>query len=74
MKGIVFTEFLELVESKWGADMVDDLIDSNDLESGGVYTAVGTYDFKEMQALLGTLSERTGIPPADLLKEYPRST
>ena len=28
MKGIVFTEFLEMVEEKFSADMVDDIIDT----------------------------------------------
>ena len=27
MKGVVFTEFLEMVEQKFGMDMVNDLID-----------------------------------------------
>lgn len=27
MKGMVFTEFLEMVEAKFSADMVDDIID-----------------------------------------------
>ena len=35
-KGIVFTEFLEMVEQKFGMDMVNDLIDNNSLSSGGV--------------------------------------
>ena len=35
MKGIVFTEFLEMVEQKFGMDMVNDLIDNNTLSSGG---------------------------------------
>jgi len=32
MKGIVFTEFLELVEDKFGLEMVDNIIESSDLE------------------------------------------
>lgn len=40
MKGIVFTEFLEMVESHHSADMVDDIIDAARLVSGGIYTAV----------------------------------
>ena len=42
MKGIVFTEFLEMVESKFGIEMVNGLLDSSELASGGVYSAVGT--------------------------------
>jgi len=70
MKGIVFTEFLELVETKFGLDMVDEIIEVSNLESGGAYTSVGTYKFSEMLSLLTNLSERTNIEINDLLKVY----
>jgi len=38
MKGMVFTEFLEMVEDKFSADMVDDIIDDSAPPSGGAYT------------------------------------
>ncbi len=44
MKGVVFTEFIEMVEDQFSADMVDDIIDDAQPPSGGAYTAVGTYD------------------------------
>ena len=40
MKGIVFTELIELVEKKFGLEMVDTIIGESDLPSGGVYTSV----------------------------------
>ncbi|WP_299551196.1 heme NO-binding domain-containing protein [Seonamhaeicola sp.] len=70
MKGIVFTEFLDLVEDKFGLEMVDKIISSSDLESGGVYTSVGTYKFSEMLQLLQHLSANTGIAIDDLLLVY----
>ncbi|SFU27504.1 Haem-NO-binding [Pustulibacterium marinum] len=70
MKGIVFTEFLELVEDKFGLEMVDTIITESDLESGGVYTSVGTYEFSEMLQLLQSLNSHTGIPIDDLLLVY----
>lgn len=70
MKGIVFTEFLGLVESKWGLDMVDELIDACDLPSGGSYTAVGTYDHKEIVDLSLELSRRTDTPLPSLLRVF----
>ena len=68
MKGIVFTEFLEMVEQKFGMDMVNDLIDNNSLSSGGVYSAVGTYDHSEMVTLVMDLNKRSGIALPDLLR------
>ena len=70
MKGIVFTEFLELVELKFGFEMVDHLLESTELPSNGVYTAVGTYSFAEMVSLLTNLSGRTGLSVDELLFVY----
>jgi len=70
MKGIVFTEFLELVENKFGLEMVDTIILNSNLKSNGVYTSVGTYSFSEMLQLLSHLSKHTGISKDDLLLTY----
>ncbi len=70
MKGIVFTEFLDLVEDKFGLEMVDGIIQKSTLESGGVYTSIGTYKFSEMLQLLQHLSADTGISIDDLLLVY----
>ena len=70
MKGVVFTEFLEMVESRFSADMVDDIIDDANLPSGGAYTAVGTYPHDEMVALVVALSQRSGAAVRDLLLAF----
>ena len=67
MKGIVFTEFLEMVEQTFGLETVDTIIEESALPSEGAYTAVGTYDFNEMVSLVGALSTKTGIPVGELL-------
>jgi len=70
MKGMVFTEFLEMVETTFSADMVDDIIDDANPPSGGAYTAVGTYDHTELVSMVVALSNRTGIPVADLVQAF----
>lgn len=70
MKGVVFTEFLGLVEQKFSADMVDDIIDDADLPHGGAYTAVGTYPFPEMVSLIVALSKRSGIEVPVLIHAF----
>jgi len=67
MKGIVFTEFLEMVEIKYSADMVDQILEDSALPSGGIYTSVGTYDHAEMISLLGELAKHTGLGTQALL-------
>jgi hypothetical protein len=70
MKGIVFTEFLELVEEQFGIETVDKIVSESNLETGGVYTAVGTYSHKEMFSMVAKLSEIKGIAVPDLLEFY----
>ena len=70
MKGIVFTEFIEFVEDKFGFEVSNQIITESKLESGGVYTAVGTYNFQEMLSLLMSLQSKTKIPIPDLLEVF----
>jgi len=70
MKGIVFTEFIEMVEKKFGDELADQLIEENDLPSQGIYTSVGTYDYSEMVTLLTDLHKRTNIPIPKLLYTF----
>ncbi len=59
-----------MVESRFGMEGVDQLLEEADLPSGGVYTAVGTYDFKEMVKLLQVLSQQVDIPIESLLHAF----
>lgn len=70
MKGIVFAEFLEMVETEFGLSTVDTIIENSDLPSGGAYTTVGTYDFSEMLQLVSQLSTTTTISVNDLLYSF----
>lgn len=70
MKGIVFTEFLDMVEQKFGYEIVDQIIEDSDLKSNGIYTAIGTYPHSEVVSLLMNLSDRVKVDPAILLKDF----
>ncbi|NNE15712.1 MAG: heme NO-binding domain-containing protein [Saprospiraceae bacterium] len=70
MKGIVFTEFLDMVEEKFGYEVVDQIIEDAQLESKGVYTSVGTYKHSEIVQLLMNLSDTVKVDPNVLLKEF----
>ena len=73
MKGVVFTEFVEMVEQKFGHDVADKLLSIPDLESKGVFTAIGTYSHHDMFKLVGGLSELTKISVEDLFRAYGRT-
>ncbi len=70
MKGIVFTEFLDLVDSYFGEMVTEEIISKSNLESGGAYTAVGTYDYREMLTLAEQLSQHTDQPVPDLMRTF----
>lgn len=72
MKGMVFTEFIEMVEQTFGVEVADDIITKSDLPSGGAYTAVGSYDHREMLNMVVALSAQTGVPLPDLTRAFGR--
>lgn len=73
MKGVVFSELLEMVEQRYSLAVVDDVLEKADLPSGGgVYTSVGTYPVEEMGSLLVELSRATETPVPDLLRVFGR--
>lgn len=70
MKGIVFTEFLEMVEQQFGLPMADRIIEAAQLVNDGAYTAVGTYDHHELLSLVKALSEETGTAAPKLVELF----
>lgn len=70
MKGIVFSEFLEMVEDKFSIELADQIVQESDLASEGAYTAVGTYDHAEIVQLVVRLSEHSGVPVVDLVRTF----
>lgn len=70
MKGIVFTEFISMVEREFSNETVERIIEQSDLPSEGSYTSVGTYDHNEIIQLVTLLSEETKTAVPDLLRTF----
>lgn len=70
MKGIVFTEFAEMIENEFGLSMLDEIIETSNLPSKGIYTSVGTYSHHEMATMLTKFSELTKIPIPEALNMF----
>ncbi len=70
MKGLIFSELLEMVEDKFGFVVVDELVTSSNLPSGGTYTAVGTYEYTELVELLVNLNRIVKIEIPDLVLTF----
>ena len=72
MLGMVFTEFLDMVEDRFPPEVSDRLIllAEEQFVSRGIYTAIGNYDHAEMLLLVKQLSGESGIPQSDLVEAY----
>lgn len=72
MKGIVFREFIDMVENEFSLEIADRIISASNLSTDGAYTAVGTYPHEEMVQLVSHLSELSGQPVPALLQHFGR--
>jgi hypothetical protein len=70
MMGMVFTEFLELVESKFSPEVADSIITAAGTATDGAYTAVGKSDHAEMVRMVQALSVETQVPVEELLRVF----
>lgn len=70
MLGMVFTEFVEMVEDKLSPEAADAMLQEANLPHGGAYTAVGYYPHEEIVRLVGILSEQTGMPAEELVRAF----
>lgn len=70
MKGIIFREFLDMVEDRFGDEIVDQIIEESNLPNDGAYTSVGTYPHEEMVQLVVSLSKATQIAAPTLLNVF----
>ena len=70
MKGILFTEFFEYVEDRFGIVVLDKVIQKSSLKSEGVYTSVGSYSYTELIQLFTQLSNVTSCTFDELLRSY----
>ena len=71
MKGLVFTELLEMAETVLSEDEIDEIIDAADLPSGGTYTRGGTYPSEELLTLIGACLAQFAEKAMISLTDYP---
>lgn len=69
MKGIVFTEFQELVEGAFGLEVADKVVSKGCPFQWG-FTSVGTYDHHILLEMVGQLSAETGAPAHELVHAF----
>ena len=70
MKGFIFTNFIDFVETSLGLEMVDEMITNCNLPSEGIYSSFSNYDFDELVSLLTYVSKKTNVSPEILLEKF----
>lgn len=67
MKGMIFTEFLDMVEGSFGLAVKDRVIAAAGGAHDGAYTAVGQYEHSELVAMVMELSAITHLSLRELM-------
>lgn len=70
MKGVIFTEFIEMMEDLMGLEFTNKVIEDARLENDGAYTAIGTYSHQDMFKLMQSLSKYAGSSQEKLFRSY----
>mgnify|MGYP001334065265 CR=1 FL=1 len=70
MLGLIFTELVEMVETRFSPELADEILSEANFPHGGAYTAVGYYDFNEILTLVTLLSQKTNTPVTDLVQAF----
>jgi Haem-NO-binding len=70
MKGLIFTEFLELVETCFGMEVADQVITKGCPFHTSGFTSVGTYDHRDLLSMVGELSKVADVASRDLVFQF----
>lgn len=70
MLGIIFTNLIEMVETTVSYEMADEILEEANLSSDGIFTSVGHYPLEDVVEIVTLLSQKTNIPPNDLIFEF----
>ena len=70
MKGIVFSEFLEMIENQFSLNLHHQVLRECQFDHDGVYTPVGTYPYEEFLAMADVVSRETNIDQQKLIHVY----
>lgn len=70
MKGLLLDGFVTFVRTSYGVILIEEILASTKLASGGIYTSIGTYDSRELHQLVGAVATRTNSTPGAVLRGF----
>lgn len=70
MKGVIFTEFLELVETGFGMEVADHVITRGCPFQTTGFTSVGSYNHRDLISMVSELSQLSNTPASQLVHAF----
>lgn len=70
MKGILFVEFIDFIETHASPETAQKIINKAEVASGGAYSRVGLYDYQELIQLLVASADELEQPAEKLLSLF----
>lgn len=72
MKGVIFTELVNFMESAGGVVFADEVLVEADLPNGGAFTSVGSYPTAHALKMVDIAAQKTGHSVPKLCEDYGR--
>lgn len=72
MKGVIFNVFEDFVITKFGEDVLEDIVDATTLQTTEPFVGPGTYPATDLLALVATAADLLGITVDEALRAYGR--
>ncbi|TFU05517.1 guanylate cyclase [Polymorphobacter arshaanensis] len=70
MKGIIFTELVGFLETRYGIEFADAVITDSDLENDGAFTSVGNYPSRDALTMVGIAAQLSGSEGPQICEDY----
>mgnify|MGYP000128365608 FL=1 len=70
VKGIIFTELVEFLETRYGIEFADAVITDSDLDNDGAFTSVGNYPSADALKMVTIAARLSGTEGAQICEDY----
>jgi len=70
VKGIIFTELVGFLETRYGIEFTDAVITDSNLDNDGAFTSVGNYPSRDALTMVGMAAQLSGADGAQICEDY----
>jgi hypothetical protein len=70
LKGIIFTELVGFLETRYGIEFADAVITDSNLDNDGAFTSVGNYPSRDALTMVEVAAQLSGAEGAQICEDY----